>query len=312
MFRIASNTFSFLLLGAGAGAWALTIQPLTREPDTHIPPNPLGLKRSPYGEVLAMAMQSPINLVWHGGVTGHEHHHHAPGEPCNEEIEHEHEEDEAKPKAVPSGPLGHYQTYLEELNTAAELRTNPKSATEAHRFAMRRKVEDELRFAYELDPSHYGNYTAYHFFLTQPTLGTRPELTPQAMALTENTIQYCLSRNDDPRPALTAAAAIENELLIFFNEPARHPLSEMRHKLDLLDNSLARHRKLREQWIQSGNWNLISHDRQEEIDERYQFASKLRDAAAAAIQRIASEQAGTNSGQTPSQTPANPPSLIGQ
>jgi hypothetical protein len=301
MFRITSNTLSFLLLGAGAGAWALTIQPLARDTDTHIPPNPLGLKRSPYGEVLAMAMQSPINLVWHSGVTGHEHHHHAPGEPCNEENEHEHGDDgDAKPQAPPSGPLGSYQVYLEELNGAADLRTNSKPATEAHRFAMRRKVEDQLRFAYELDPSHYGNYTAYHFILTQTDLGTRPELTRQAMALTEETIQYCLSRTDDPRPSLTAAAAIENELLIFFNEPARHPIPEMRRKLDLLDNCLARHRKLREEWIQSGNWNLISHARQEEIDERYRFASKLRDAAATTIQRLTSQNGTPSASGQPS------------
>jgi hypothetical protein len=301
MFRITSNTLSFLLLGAGAGAWALTIQPLAREPDTHIPPNPLGLKRSPYGEVLAMAMQSPINLVWHAGVAGHEHHHHAPGEPCNEENEHEHEEDgdEAKSKA-PSGMLGPYQAYLDELNGATDLRTNSKPATEAHRFAMRRKVEDQLRFAYELDPSHYGNYTAYHFFLNQSDLGTRPELTRQAMDLTEDTIRYCLSRTDDPRPALTAAAAIENELLIFFNEPARFPLSEMRRKLDLLDASLARHRELREQWVRSGNWNLISHARQEEIEERYRFIIKIRDAAAATIQRLASENGTPSASGQPS------------
>ncbi|HEY8962780.1 MAG TPA: hypothetical protein VIM57_11305 [Luteolibacter sp.] len=299
MFRIASNALSFLLLGVGAGAWALTIQPLAHDPDTRIPTNPLGLKRSPYGEVLAMAMQSPINLVWHSGVTGHEHHHHAPGEPCEEELEHEHDdEEEASPKLSRSGPLGPYQAYLDELNGAAELRTNPKSATAAHRFAMRRKVEDQLRFAYELDPSHYGNYTAYHFFLTQSDLGTRPELTRQAMALTEETIRYCLSRNDDPRPALTAAAAIENELLIFFQEPARHPLSEMRRKLELLDTSLARHRELREQWTQSGNWNLISSARRDEMDERYRFTLKLRDAADSTIQRLAKEN-GTPSASGP-------------
>lgn len=300
MFRITSNTLSLLLLGVGAGAWALTLQPLAHDPDTHIPPNPLGLKRSPYGEVLAMAMQSPINLVWHAGVSSHEHHHHAPDEPCNEGHEHEEDADQVKPQATPSGPLGSYQVYLEELNGAAEVRTNPKSPSQAHRFAMRRKVEDQLRFAYELDPSHYGNYTAYHFFLTQTNLGTRPELTRQAMALTEDTIQYCLSRTDDPRPALTAAAAIENELLIFFNEPARHPLSEMRRKLDLLDTSLTRHRELREQWVQSGNWNLISHARQEEIDERYRFASKLRDAAATTIQRLASENGTPSASGQPS------------
>ena len=306
MFRIASNTLSILLLGAGAGAWALTIQPLAREPDTHVPPNPMGLKRSPYGEVLAMAMQSPINRVWHSGVTGHEHHHHGPGESESEEHEHEaHDEDDddANPKASPPGPLGPYQAYLDELNGAAELRTNPKSATEAHRFAMRRKVEDELRFAYELDPSHYGNYNSYHLFLSYSTLGTRPELTRQAMALTEETIQYCLSRNDDPRPALTAAAAIENELLIFFSEPSRYPLSEMQRKLALLDSSLARHRELREQWVQTGNWNLISHARQEEIDDRYRFTNKLREALSTTLQRITNEQFGLDFKTPP------PPSL---
>ncbi|HEY8990479.1 MAG TPA: hypothetical protein VIM46_00745 [Luteolibacter sp.] len=275
----ASHLLSLFLLGTGAAAWAWSAAGLATEPALRFPTNPLGMKRSPYGEVLAMAMQTPINRYWETGVEDHEGHHHGPGETCTEGDDHDHPE-----------PSSAHQGWFDELNAAANLRTNQKAAPPALKFWVRRQIEDQLRFAYELDPSHYGNYCAYLFFLAEPSLGTRPELTPQALALTEDTIRYSLARKDDPRPALTAAAAAQNGLGLMFAQPAKYSIPNMRRLLDTLDQSLARHRELRDAWIATGQWNALSQQRRDEAAERYQFLEKLRLAAAATIDRLARER----------------------
>jgi hypothetical protein len=296
MSRLSSNVLSASLIGAGALAWTMNSRPLAGEPSMLIPSNPLGVKMSPYGEVFAMAMQGPIDLYWHAGADhGADHEH---GENCD----HDHKVDHGICEGgaggdCPSGETSKlhdqvvkksssYRDLLNELNEVASTRTNPKAATEKHLFHMRRQIENKLRFAYELDPSHYGNYNSYHFFLTEPQLGTRPELTPGAAKLADSTIDYCLRRNDDPRPALTAAAAAENELELMFNEPARFTKEQMRNRLAIVDFSLARHQQISKQWLENGNWELISPMRQEEIVNRFKFLSRVRDAAEGTILRL--------------------------
>ncbi len=291
MSRLSSNLLSAALIGAGALAWTMNSRPLAGEPSMLIPSNPLGIKMSPYGEVFAMAMQGPIDLYWHAGADcGHDHEH---GEHCD----HDHDEGQglgdgaagdetSKLQEQAAKKSSSYRDFLNELNEVAGTKTNPKAATKAHLFDMRRQIEDKLRFAYELDPSHYGNYNSYHFFLTEPQLGTRPELTPGAAKLADSTIDYCLRRNDDPRPALTAAAAAENELELMFGEPAKFTKEQMRNRLAIVDFSLARHQEISKQWLENGNWELISPMRQEEIVNRFKFLSRVRDAAEGTILRL--------------------------
>lgn len=289
-----SSTFlSIALIGSGALAWAVNSRPLVEEPIMRIPSNPLGVKMSPYGEVFAMAMQGPIDLYWHAGADDEHDHEH--GEDCD----HHHDDGlceggaggdcpgcESTKLAKAPAKVSSFRDFLNQLNEVANMRTNPKAATKAHLFDMRRQVEDKLRFAYELDPSHYGNYNSYHFFLTQPQLGTRPELTQGAAKLAERTIDYCLQRQDDPRPSLTAASAAENELELMFNDPSKFPTELMRNRLSIVDFSLARHQEISRQWIENGNWNLISPMRQEEIASRFKFLSRVRDAAENTILRL--------------------------
>lgn len=296
MSRLTSNILSASLIGVGALAWTMNSRPLSGEPSMLIPSNPMGIKKSPYGEVFAMAMQGPIDLYWHAGAEdGHDHEDHA---------DHDHGDDHdhglcdggsggdcpscesSKHLAQAAKEAGGLRGFLTELNEVANTKTNPKAATKAHLFDMRRQIENKLRFAYELDPSHYGNYNSYHFFLTEPQLGTRPELTPGAAKLADETIDYCLRRSDDPRPALTAASAAENELELMFNDPKKFTFDQMRNRLAIVDYSLARHQELSRQWIENGNWELISPMRQEEIANRFKFLARVRDAAEGTIQRL--------------------------
>lgn len=308
MSRIPSIAVSLGLIGSGVLAWAIAARPLVGNSDLTAPLNPLGINGSPYGEVFAMAMQSPIDIYFHAG-TGGESHNHAPGETCDGSCSHEHEhehdatcqhdhhEDESCESPVietqsPSLNI-RFSNLLSSLDKTKGVRTNPKAAGEALKRYLRRQAEDKLRFAYQLDPSHYANYNSLHFFLTEPQIGTRPELTPSAAKLAEDTIQYCLKQDHDPRPALTAAAAASNILELMFND--RHSpnpkfnTAQMRQCLSLLDHCLARYQGLARQWDESGQWEMISPLRVQECKERFHFINKVRESAEQTITRIEQE-----------------------
>jgi hypothetical protein len=280
MSRITSIASSTSLIGLGALAWAFAGRPLVNNTDLNAPLNPLGINGSPYGEVFAMAMQGPIDTHFHGAWGGDRAHKHADGEEC----------EVCNPaKAVENGG-NRFQNLLASLEKAVTTRTNPKPATEAHKLYLRRQVEDKLRFAYNLDPSHYANYNSLHFFLTEPQLGTRPELTPSAAKLAEDTIHYCLKQENDPRPALTAAAATSNILELMFNDQQntrpRFATAQMRQYLNLLDHCINRYVTIAGNWDKSKQWDLLSPQRIAECDDRFQFILKFREAAEGATARF--------------------------
>jgi len=279
MSPIPSIVLTTGLIGAGALTWAFAGRPLTANPDLDVPLNPLGINRSPYGEVIAMAMQGPVDTFFDAGMSG--------GGPTPEAAP-----EVTAEKTAPSinARLG---TLLSSLDEASVARTNPRAASEALKRYLRRQAEDKLRFAYQLDPSHYGNYNALHFFLTEPSIGTRPELTPSAAKLAEDTIQYCLRQDQDPRPALTAAAAATNILHLMFsdrlNATPKYTTAQMRQCMALLDHCLARYTSISQQWDQSKQWDLLSPQRIAECAERAQFISKIRDAAEKTVLRLEAE-----------------------
>lgn len=282
MSRITSIALSTGLIGLGALAWSIACRPLVGNPDLNAPLNPLGINGSPYGEVFAMAMQGPIDTNFHGVFGGGPAHRHADGESC----------DSCKPtKSAPTKSGNQFQNLLTSLEKATVTRTNPKSASEAHKRYMRRQVEDKLRFAYHLDPSHYANYNSLHFFLTEPQLGTRPELTPSAAKLAEETIHYCLKQDHDPRPALTAAAATSNILELMFNDrhfnhSERFTTAQMRQYLNLLDHCINRYVIIAKEWDDTKHWELLSPQRVTECDDRFSFILKFREAAEGTILRF--------------------------
>jgi hypothetical protein len=276
MSSILTHAISVCLIGTGVCAWAIAGRPLVKNPALDAPLNPLGINGSPYGEVFAMAMQGPIDTYFHGAMSGSSHAH----------------EDHTELAEVKSSKSleGRFENLLASLDKVSEVRTNPQSSSEAHKRYLRRQVEDKLRFAYQLDPAHYANYNSLHFFLTEPELGTRPELTPSAAKLAEDTIQYCLKQDNDPRPALTAAAATSNILELMFNDQAnaspKFNTVQMHQYLNLLDQCIARYVALSNEWDQSKNWELLSPQRIAECDERFTFIQRIRDDAEGTIHRF--------------------------
>lgn len=289
--RIPSIVSSTALLSSGVLVWFFAGRILLADPDLNPPLNMFGINRSPYGEVFAMAMQGPIETDFNVGFFGRE-------------VSTSKEPDIQKPQPVkqPSrsiqlSPTHHLRKMLAIMEKAANERTNPRPASEALKFYLRRQAEDKLRFTYQLDPSHYANYASLHFFLIEG-ITTRPEQTHTAGKLAEDTIAYCLKQENDPRPALTAAAACTNILHLMFtdrnnNETSQFTTDQMRHYLNLLDYCLARYSAIAKQWDESGNWNLLSNQRITECENRFRFISKIREAAEKTILRYENEAGST-------------------
>jgi hypothetical protein len=308
MSRNTTNAISACLIGGGLFAWAYAGRPLVSNPDLKVPLNPMGINGSPYGEVLAMAMQGPIDTYFHGAM-GTGTHHHPNGETCgackNSATELTETTDFSTPKIFrnpkpevkvaaapnPGKPAKKgFEGFLASLSKLESISTNPRAPSEAHKLYLRRQTEDKLRFAYDLDPSHYGNYNSLNLFLTEPAVGTRPELNSSVAKLAEDTIQYCLKQEHDPRPALTAAAAATNILQLMFadqhDEKPKFNTSQMRQFLGVLDYSLARYEAIAGEWDESKQWNLLSNQRINECEDRYTFIRKIREACEKTIIRL--------------------------
>lgn len=283
-----SNIISIALIGGGAAGFAIVSKPLAENKDADVPLNVLGINRSPYGEVFAMAMQGPIDTYFHATADK--------GHSCESpnSCKHDHKSKQTQDRAIkkPKSLDGRLRGLIESMEDGLVERTNPKAATDAHKFFIRRGIEDKLRFAYNLDPSHYGNYNAYHFFLTQPQLGTRPELTPTAAKLAHDTISYCLAQRDDPRQALTAAAAAGNVIQLMFNDRDIHPekpnfsIKQMREVLQIMDQSIGLFSHLSNEWVKDGQWQNLSELRVAEADERFKFILKIRESQEQTIRRL--------------------------
>ncbi len=285
--KTISNIISIALIGGGAAGFAIASKPLLRNQDVAVPLNILGINKSPYGEVFAMAMQGPIDTYFHA-VEGEGKAH-----SCDDSDRCQHTNapsDEVKFTGV-NDRLRH---FIDGMGEGLSERTNPKAASAAHKFFIRRGIEDKLRFAYNLDPGHYGNYNAYHFFLTEPQLGTRPELTPTAAKLAHETITYCLAQRTDPRHALTAAAAAANVIELMFSDRQVHPenpnftTKQMREVLGVMDQAISLYNRLSDQWTEDGQWENLSELRLAEVAERSQFVGKIREAQEKAILRVES------------------------
>jgi hypothetical protein len=292
MSMLTPHTQTAILFGCGAMMLSFSAHHMARNPELDTPLNPLGINRSPYGEVIAMAAQGPIDTYFHNG-SGHDHDHdHAHDHDHSGQHEHEHKSAQATKKGSAALP-DQLRGFIDRLAAASSARNNPRPVTSAHQFYMRRKTEDKLRFAYNLDPAHYGNYNSYHLFLTESHFGTRRLLTPTAIKLAKETIDYCLAQKDDPRPVLTAAAAASNILELMINNlrgtTPHFSTDHLKEALAVLDHCLARHHELSAQWLVTGNWSRLSTFRIKETQERLHFITKVRDAEEKAIHLLEME-----------------------
>ncbi len=290
MSRASSIAISAGLIGSGVLAWAFTARSLEENPALASTLNPFGIKRSPYGEVFAMAMQGPIDKDASMGLFGIAPGQHQQGSKVETQVTQQADKNDSQPTLNPNRIL---RKTLATMKNGAQTRTNPRPPGAGLKRQLVRQAEDKLRFTYDLDPAHYGNYNALHFFLTEPGVGTRPRLTPAVVKLADDTIRYCLEQNGDPRPALTAAAACCNVLHLMFldrgNSKPEFSTGQMRDYLARLDSSLAQYETFAAQWNQENRWSLLSTQRVTECQDRYTFICRIRDAAEETINRFEQE-----------------------
>jgi len=292
------HILSIALIVGGLVGFVVSSKPLLASKEADVPLNVLGINRSPYGEVFAMAMQGPINTHFNAAESQ--------GQPSG--AEGGHGKPEKLAQASGTGVNDRLRHFIDGMGNGLTERTNPRGASEAHKFYLRREIEDKLRFAYNLDPGHYGNYNAYHFFLTEPQLGTRPELTPHAAKLADETIAYCFAQRSDPRHALTAAAAAGNVIELMFNDRFVNPgqprftTEQMKGVLKVMDQSIALYASLANDWTEKGLWGNLSPLRLAETQERFDFVMKIRDSHDQAIRLLGGR---ANTGASASQTTTN-------
>jgi len=297
---------------AGGAMWSFSGIKLAEDEGFAYKPNPLGIKRSPYGQVLAMAIQTPIDADWHGGLEIHDHDHegghshdhghghgdHGHGDHDHDSCDHDscdHDHGDHDHGDEPSAPEEDI-ALLARLERAVSKRNNPNPPTKGHKVYLRQEIEKKLRFAYELDPSHYANYNCYHLFLTQASLGThglpQEEVAKMVESLADYTVRYCLAEQNDPRPALTAASAASNVVEQMLTAQSED-YEKMRKHLGIMEACIQQHFKLLEKFIEDGSFAKLSSQRQEEILTRSKFALKVHEAAEEAIKRRTSPETAT-------------------
>lgn len=282
--KLCNLTITPLLAVSGAALWSYGAVKLAGGGEFDYRPNPLGLKMSPYGQVIAIAVQGEIDSDWHGiDISGSSHacaecgHNHGAAGDAN---------CPGQPKPATAEPA----TLIAKLEKATSERTNGRPATPGHKFYLRRQVEDRLRMAWELDPSNYANYNAYQLFLTEPSVGTRPVITDKVIELARLTISYCRREESDPRPALTAASAGSNILELMFLHPQDFTIDQMREQQEVVDYAISRHNELKTRWIQSGDLERLSDARIEEMETRLRFIQRMREASDKTIRRLSTPE----------------------
>lgn len=282
--KLRNLTITSLLAVSGVAIWSYGAVKLAEGGEFDYRPNPLGLNRSPYGQVIALAVQGEIDSDWHGIDIG------GAGHVCTE-CGHDHgSAGDADCPGEAAEKVAEPQTLISKLEQATSERTNGRPATPGHKFYLRRQVEDRLRMAWELDPSNYANYNAYQLFLTEPSVGTRPVITDKVVDVARRTIVYCFQEKSDPRPALTAASAAGNILELMFLHQQDFTIGQMREHLKVVDDAIARHHELKARWIESGNLQHLSDARIQEMENRLAFVQRMRDAAEKTINRLSSNE----------------------
>lgn len=248
--------------------------------------NPLELKESPYGEVIGMALQDPVHLIWHGG-RGHEHieaqneaRESEKNEPCEVcGVVHEHGDDSHVDEAyLENRPLWvQWKGKLLLMEKTSRFNHSPVERHGAVKEFERREVERLLKMAYEMDPTNYGNYGAYIYFYMEAkdaevSRKRISELAYKSLAACEQ------GKRVDPMDALTAAAAAEDLMIWVMDAPSETRSADVVSAYWRFSSEVKNYEKVFDEAVESGRINNYSEERVQEMVQRYQlFAYNVRE-----------------------------------
>ena len=326
------KTVTPLALFAGVALWAGYAKQFNAEGKFEYEPNVACVKGSPYGKVLALAMQGEIDFYWHDG-SSHEHaetlnaaHHHGDGHHHNHghgDHSHEHSpshdfqteqvsEHDAGCECCP-GESPQEETIVEEkpkplrerakkaikmMAATAHRRTDNKPLSPAHRKYLQESIEDKLRLAYELDPSNYTNYGNYHLFIATTTYGRNAADDDEAVKLARRTLEFCKKDQVDPGSWVTAASAAYNIVFHIGRYHEQFTVAEAKASLAEFDFCVRKYHELLDQAIEEGR--IASEQRYEEMLTRVKYLGKLRYAQGAYMKRMMSSKMATQASNPPS------------
>ncbi|GAA5497187.1 hypothetical protein Rhal01_03377 [Rubritalea halochordaticola] len=247
--------------------------------------NPLELKGSPYGEVIGMALQDPVHLIWHGG-RGHD------DAAAQTKLENN-EGDICEVCGIVHDDTVEDidESYLEGLpqriQWKGELLLMSKYTRFNHSPVPRRglvkqyeqnEVRKLLQLAYEMDPTNYGNYNALNFYYFQEA-GEGETVSDKVESLALETIRACEEgKRVDPMDALTSASAAENILVWKFDDPDTADLGSLTEAYHRFKAEVDNCASVIAESAESGRLGLYSEARITEMQDRFNlFSYNLRE-----------------------------------
>lgn len=307
MNKTSQKLVTLCTLAAGAGLWGAMAVRFDAGDKLSYEPNPGCLKGSPYGKVLALAMQGPIDFYWHKGQShehietlkageksttahdcGHDHH----GEACDHSHDHDHADHAghaencgcpAHEKAgLVSGGEGEKplralaKQKIKTLDASRHRRTDGAPISAAHEKYLQSVTEDKLRLAYELDPTNYTNYGNLHLFIATNNYGKSDGDEQKAFELARETLAACKQDEVDPSTWLTAASAAYNVAYHIGQYHERFSIPEAKDSLAEFDTCMETYRRLLQQSVEQGR--IASQERLDQMQERARYLTKLRQA----------------------------------
>lgn len=281
------RVFPWLLAAVAALLWLPAAFQLRAGGHLEFTPNPGSIGSSPYGKTLGLAIQGPIDVVWHVGQNedpfDHHHHHdgaaeHAEEHDCCPHCDSKAARSDSSPHLP--GPIASAHHWLEDLQHASRRRTSEFAPVGLHRIHLRREVERKLRFAYWLDPTNFSNYNALFLFLTEQSLTERDSDLAAVLELADQTREIVEREQANPEPWLTAAATHLAHLEIAYRlkDQQAPDYETIQYHLEGMASSLNRFAFLRDFLQTSGGWELIPAVRRADMEERHSLFRRFLEA----------------------------------
>lgn len=271
-FLVASSLW--LLAGLWNGPCPEIGQPVRDE-------NPMALRGSAYGTLVARLMKDSMHNYWHAG---HAHRHAAKlgsaGMAPNSAHDHAlHSHDQKTSECV--APTSQKRSWMEQkIDWLAELeeeRMTPTSKiriSNAHRRYLDASADWHLRVAYRLDPGDAALYEILHYTVMGRAI--RPELAQSAAEkLAEETIAHALSKQGGMSAALTGAGAAINVLNNDMVSESGVGREVVRRHWEMLSTCLNRYRERKAQAVADGWWDRVPKVRRGELSAYAVLVEKL-------------------------------------
>jgi len=226
--------------------------------------NPLAVKRSPYGALVAGLMKRSMHDYWHAGQSGqHAQHQRAPNPASREEG-----------GAANLAWLNKAVSRLSALEEQRMLPTSKMPISNAHKRYLDAAANAQLRAAYWLDPGDAALYEISHYAVMASA--ENPETGRiRAEQLAAQTIEHALSDQGGMSAALTGAGAainlLNNDMVAGSGVAGDVVLGHWA----LLSECLKRYALLRGQAAAEGWWEEIPEIRRGEIGSYAALVEKL-------------------------------------